>query len=191
MLTDLEPHQQCAAIVMRLEGAAREIARMMTPQEMFLGGMCNGVQDDPATLLLGALQARFASLEKESRLACTTEVLDFARRPGETINALLARYETVRQRAAVEGQFGMNIEGCALQVLRLWHPVATSLRATTALPGEASTDISAVSRLVRTASPLWSHIRRRAGQHSCCAELTHAPGSNWCLLRTNRIGSQR
>ena len=47
-----------------------------------------------------------------------TEMLAFARRPGETINALLARYEIVRQRAATEGQFVMSIEGCSLQVLR-------------------------------------------------------------------------
>ena len=39
MLTDLQPHQQCAAIVMRLGGAAKEVARMMTPQEMMNGGI--------------------------------------------------------------------------------------------------------------------------------------------------------
>ena len=31
MLTDLHPHQQCAAIIMRLGGSAREMARMITP----------------------------------------------------------------------------------------------------------------------------------------------------------------
>ena len=31
MLTDLQPHQQCAAIIMRLGGGAREMARMITP----------------------------------------------------------------------------------------------------------------------------------------------------------------
>ena len=33
MLTDLQPHQQCAAIVTRLGGSAREVARMISPQE--------------------------------------------------------------------------------------------------------------------------------------------------------------
>ena len=47
-----------------------------------------------------------------------TEMLAFARRPGENINALLARYEVVRQRAANEGHFVMSIEGCALQILK-------------------------------------------------------------------------
>ena len=47
-----------------------------------------------------------------------TEFLAFARLPNEGINSMLARYETVRQRAAVEGQLAMPIEFCALQILR-------------------------------------------------------------------------
>ena len=46
-------------------------------------------------------------------------MLSFSRRRNENISALLALYETVRQRAAVEGQFIMSIEGCALQLLRV------------------------------------------------------------------------
>ena len=118
LLTDLLPHQQCAAIIMRLGGAAREMARMITPVEMVNGGLRNGVLVDIVTYLLGAIHARFAALEEESRLTTMTEMLAFARKPGESINALLARYETVRQRAAVEGQFQMSIEGCSLQILR-------------------------------------------------------------------------
>ena len=38
MLTDLQPHQQCAALIMRLGGSAREMARMIAPQEMYHGG---------------------------------------------------------------------------------------------------------------------------------------------------------
>ena len=37
MITDLIPHQQCAAIIMRLRGQARELARMITPQEIATG----------------------------------------------------------------------------------------------------------------------------------------------------------
>ena len=37
-LTDLEPAQQAAAVVMRLSGQARETARTMTPEELDLGG---------------------------------------------------------------------------------------------------------------------------------------------------------
>ena len=118
LLTDLQPHQQAAAIVMRLGGAARELARMISPQEMMIGGMLQGQAVDPVTYLLGSLHARFSALEEESRLQAMTEMLAFSRRNGETINSLLARYDTVRQRAATEGQFVMSVEGCSLQILR-------------------------------------------------------------------------
>ena len=36
----------------------------------------------------------------------------------ENVNSLLARYETVRQRAALEGQFVMTVPGCSLQIIR-------------------------------------------------------------------------
>ena len=49
MLIDLQPHQQCAAIIMRLGGSAREMARMVTPQDMMNGGILNGVAVDAVT----------------------------------------------------------------------------------------------------------------------------------------------
>jgi hypothetical protein len=117
-LTDLQPHQLCAAIVTRLSGSAREVARMISPQEIMMGGVRNGVQLDPVSYLMATLQDRFAALDEETRLASMTEMLAFARKPGESINALLSRYEIVRMRAATEGQFVMSVEGCALQLLR-------------------------------------------------------------------------
>ncbi len=90
LLTDLQPHQHCAAIIMRLGGAAREMARMMTPQEMTLGGVRNDIAVDPVTLLLSGLHLRFAALEEESRLTSMTEMLSFSRRPNENISARLA-----------------------------------------------------------------------------------------------------
>ena len=118
MLTDLQPHQQCAALISRLGGAAREMGRMITPPEIMQGGMRNGVQLDPVTYLLAALQDRFAALDEETRLSSMTELMAFHRHSGESVNALLSRYEIVRQRAATEGQFVMSVEGCALQILR-------------------------------------------------------------------------
>ena len=47
-----------------------------------------------------------------------TEMMAFARRPNESINALLSRHEVARQRAAAEGQFVMSIEGLSLHILR-------------------------------------------------------------------------
>jgi len=51
MLTDLAPHQQAAAIVMRLGGAARDLARTISPQELMHGGVVDGVQLDPVSLV--------------------------------------------------------------------------------------------------------------------------------------------
>ena len=118
MLTDLAPHQQVSAIILRLGGAARDIARTMQPQEIINGGMRDGQMLDPVSYLVGALHARFAVLEEESRLQCMTEMLAFRRRGGENIDSLLTRYDTVKQRAAIEGQFVMSVEGCSLQILR-------------------------------------------------------------------------
>ena len=69
MLTDLAPYQQCTAIIMRLGGQARELARMISPQEKLMsGGWRDGALLDPVTYLLGALQLRFANLEDETCL---------------------------------------------------------------------------------------------------------------------------
>ena len=81
MLTDLAPHQQAAAIIMRLGGAASELARTMTPQEIFQGGVVNGVQLDPVSYIIHGLHARFAQLGEESRLLTMTELMSFQRRP--------------------------------------------------------------------------------------------------------------
>ena len=56
-----------------------------------------------------------------------TEFLAFARRPNERIGEFLSRYEIVRQRAAVDGQFRMTAQGNALQVLRALDTSPTEL----------------------------------------------------------------
>jgi hypothetical protein len=101
MLTDLQPHQQCATIVTRLGGSTPEMARMITPQEIPCGGFRDGVQLDLESYMLAAFQGRLTALDEEARLASITEILAFSRRPGETMNAslALARYEIACQRA--------------------------------------------------------------------------------------------
>ena len=121
MLTDLTSHQHVAAITLRLGGAAKEVAHTMSTHEQASGGVWNGVQLDPVTYLVGALHARFGALGEEARLQSMTEMWAFAQRPGESINSLVFVYDTVRQRAATEGQFVMSAEGCALQMLRACH----------------------------------------------------------------------
>ena len=125
MLTDLQPHQQCAAMISRLGGAAREghlevkavspkpraalvtsaVARMISPQEMIQGGLRDGVQLDPVTNLLAALQDRFAPLDEETRLQSMTEMLAFTRRPNERINEMISRHENTTDWRAMGGGF--------------------------------------------------------------------------------------
>ena len=83
MLTDLQPAQQAAAIVMRLGGAARELVRSTTPDEILNGGQINGVQVDPITYIVAGLQQMFAMLDDEHRLAAMTQFLAF---PGAKVS---------------------------------------------------------------------------------------------------------
>ena len=116
--TDLQPHQQCAAIIQQLGGAARELARNLSPAEVYHGGIVNGVQLDPVSYLLHGLSARFGPLDEESRLRATQDLLSFSRRQGETVDTLISRFELVRSRARNEGGGVLSVETAALILLR-------------------------------------------------------------------------
>ena len=120
-MTDLLPRQQSEAITFRLSGAAREMAGTLTPNEVIHGGMVNGQPMDPVSYLLGGLETRFAQLADETRLAAMNELTAFQRRPHERINAVLARYQLVRQRANADGGFVMSVDVCDLQRARVLH----------------------------------------------------------------------
>ena len=127
MMTDLAPHQQATAIISRLGGTARDMGRTLSPDELFNGGNVNGEHLDPVTYIISGLHRNFAQLDEETRLAAMTEFLAFARRQGESISSVLARYELVRNRARNEGNFDMNVEGNALQLLRATHTSETHM----------------------------------------------------------------
>ena len=65
----------------------------------------NGQPLDPVSYLLVGLETRFAQLADETRLAAMNELTAFQRKPHESINAVLARYQLVRQRANADGGF--------------------------------------------------------------------------------------
>jgi hypothetical protein len=127
IITPLAPHQQASAIVSRLGGTARDMGRTLTPDEMFNGGIVNGERLDPVTYIVAGLHRNFAQLDEETRLAAMTEFLAFQRRSGESISSVLARYDLVRNRARQEGNFDMNVEGNALQLLRATHTTETQM----------------------------------------------------------------
>ena len=123
MLTDLQEHQQAASLIMRLGGTAREVARTLSIQEITQGGPhpVTGQQLAPVAYIIAGLEMRYAQLADETRLAAVSEFMAFSRRPNETINELLTRYDLVRQRAQGDGNFVMSVEGCALMLMRCCH----------------------------------------------------------------------
>ena len=58
---------------------------------------------DPVIYLINNQFARFAELGEESRISAMNDMWNFQRKHGEPIDTVLARSETVRQRAALEG----------------------------------------------------------------------------------------
>ena len=117
--TDLDPSQQTAAIVLQLGGAARELARNMTFDQITNGGDVNGTHTDSVTYLLANLAQNFAPLGEEQRLTAMSELMSFHRNPGEQIDTLLSRFMTLRYRAE-QGGAGMTMswEGYAWLVLK-------------------------------------------------------------------------
>ena len=69
-------------------------------------------------LLLG-LEDRFGPLDDEQRLLSLTEFMAFHRHHGETIDDFLSRYQIVRSRARMEGNFVMSVEAYAFLLLRI------------------------------------------------------------------------
>ena len=117
--SDLEPHRQAAAIISQLGGAARDLARTLTPQEIFNGGVINGQHLDPVSFLIHGLSARFSPLDDEIRIRAAQDLLQFQRRGNESVDVLITRFETIRSRAPSEGG-GANVstEPASLILLR-------------------------------------------------------------------------
>eukprot|EP00969_Alexandrium_andersonii_P313133 13835405-Alexandrium_andersonii.AAC.1 len=72
MVTDLRPHQQAAAVILRLGGPARGMRRAIAPQGLTQGGVLNGVARDPVSYSVAGLQQRFAQLDDGTRSAAAT-----------------------------------------------------------------------------------------------------------------------
>ena len=66
--SDMEPARKAAAVMLTLRGAARELSRQIPPQAVVAGGLINGVQVDPLTYVMHALQERFGNLGEEIRV---------------------------------------------------------------------------------------------------------------------------
>ena len=108
LAVDMDPAQQTAAIINELRGEARRLGHSMSMDDITRGGQINGIHLDPVSYLLTTLAAHFAPLGEESRLQAMTELMSFSRRQGESTDAMIARFRTLRWRAA-EGGAGINM----------------------------------------------------------------------------------
>ena len=122
LATSLDPGQQASAIIIQLGGSARELMRNLSLAEITQGGTINGVHVDPVTYLLSHLAAQYAPLGEESRLQAISELMQFTRQDGERIDALLARFLTLRVRATQGGAgMAMSWEGYSWLLTRACH----------------------------------------------------------------------
>lgn len=108
MATDVPPERHCATIVLRLTGAAKDLAEELTPANLQNGGLIPAVdnmgnvtqeQVNAVTYLMHQLQTRFGPLDEETRLKAVHEWNTFRRRPNESISATLTRFEQTQMRA--------------------------------------------------------------------------------------------
>eukprot|EP00438_Fugacium_kawagutii_P025194 Skav218080 [mRNA] locus=scaffold3382:13254:23272:- [translate_table: standard] len=116
--TELEPARKAASVLLVLKGAAKELGRQIPPQAVVEGGVINGVQVDPLTYFMHALQERFGNLGEEVRMQAITELMGFARRGHEPIDALLVRFDSIRARAAEQGGAVVSVQGITWILLR-------------------------------------------------------------------------
>ena len=96
--TELQAEQQAPAVVQRLGGAARELARSVPTQQLRDGRVdpLTGQQVTGMTMLVQGLTRRFGQFAVETSTRCIIDLLGFRRRPTESIDEALARFETLR-----------------------------------------------------------------------------------------------
>ena len=96
--TELQPEQQAPAVAQRLGGAARELARSAPTQQLRDGRLdpVTGAVVPGLTMLVQGLTRRFGQFEVETSTRCIIDLLGFRRRPMESIDEALARFETLR-----------------------------------------------------------------------------------------------
>ena len=124
----MDPFQQTAAIILNLGGAARELARNMDFAKITQGGMFNGQHMDGVTFLLANLAQNFAPLGEEQRLQAVSELMNFHRNPGESIDTLLSRFIALKYRAEQGGAgMTMSVEGYSWLVVRACGANSTQL----------------------------------------------------------------
>jgi len=90
-------------------------------KQLPFGARINGVATDPVTYLLYSLGTRFEQLEDERTVTSGNQIIDFRARPGERVDALLARWDLARQETASVGAELTNYHLLFTLLLRQLH----------------------------------------------------------------------
>ena len=114
--TELAANRQGPAIVQRLGGGARALAREIPAQVLADGQPVNGVMHTGVELVLNALNRRYGQAGVETAISATVELQSYRRLPNESIDDALGRFELLKMRAEDNG-FAMAVPGLAWQLL--------------------------------------------------------------------------
>ena len=118
--TDLEAHRLGPVAALQVTGSAKELVRELAPDHL-----ANGIHD-PQTgqhitglmLLVRTLATRYAPLDQEASTKAVGEFLNFSKLPNEAVDALLVRFDVLRNRAAQRGGLALKASGMAWILLR-------------------------------------------------------------------------
>ena len=115
--TDVEPQRMGPIAV---TGSAKELVREIPPDQLANGGVdpVNGNQVTGLMMLVQTLARRYLPLEQEQSTRAISDFMNFDRIPGESVDALLVRFDVLRARAQQRGGFGINHGGLTWILLR-------------------------------------------------------------------------
>ena len=118
--TDLEAHRLGPIAALQVTGSAKELVRELTPEQLAHGQVDpqTGQQITGLMILVRTLAHRYAPLEQEAQTKAVSEFLSFNRQAGESVDALLVRFDVLRNRAALRGGLGMNPAGLSWLLIR-------------------------------------------------------------------------
>eukprot|EP00435_Cladocopium_sp_Y103_P061697 s677_g23.t1 len=118
--SDLDPMRHGPIAALQVQGAAKELIRELTPQQLQHGDIdqATGQQLTGLMFLVTVVARRYAPLEAESTTKSIAEFLAFRRQPGETIDSLLVRSDILRNRAHARPGFASNMTGLTWLLLQ-------------------------------------------------------------------------
>ena len=118
--TEIPVERQAAIAALQITGSARELIREIPPEQLRDGWVDPQTQQHLTGLmvLVQHLARRYAPMEQEASTKAISELLNFIRMPGESMDELLVRFDILRTRAAVRGGLGINMQGLSWMLLR-------------------------------------------------------------------------